>query len=26
VQIGSDDSAWLPGYAAWWLVERIPGH
>ena len=26
VQIGGDDSAWLPGYAAWWLVERIPGH
>ncbi len=26
VQPGVDDSAWLPPYAVWWLVEQIPTH
>ena len=26
VTVGSDDSAWLPPYAVWWLVATIPPH
>ncbi len=24
VQLGEDDAAWLPPYAAWWLVDHVP--
>jgi amylosucrase len=26
LRIESDDNAWLPPYAVWWLVDHIPAH
>ncbi|MBK8469429.1 MAG: alpha-amylase family protein [Actinomycetales bacterium] len=26
VRLENDDNAWLPPYAAWWLVDRVPTH